>query len=63
MIKTYFKAFKMRKYNSVMEDGEISSERLRNMKSLSNTVSKIFGLITASYVNDCTSFHFLELWF
>lgn len=41
-----------------MEDGEISSERLRNMKSLSNTVSKDFGLMTAYYVNDCTSFRF-----
>lgn len=48
----------MRKYDSVMEDGEISSERLRNMKSLSNTVSKDFGLMAAYYVNDCTSFRF-----
>ena len=48
----------MRKYDSLMEDGETSSKRLKNRKSLSNTISKVFGLMTAYYVNDCTSFHF-----
>lgn len=48
----------MRKYDSLMKDGETSSKRLKNRKSLSNTISKVFGLMTAYYVNDCTSFHF-----